>query len=125
MAKRTRNQNGKQGQTPIYSNGRVVGYVKAGVFYKSISGSKHFLHKPPAIAFDISTLNDAEKAGAVRVEVYDRETRTTYRATLAHVLDKGFTFNRGWGEQIALPFEGWTKHTKGKPSQPGLFGGVA
>ena len=125
MSKRTRNGSSKQGQTPIYSGSHVVGRVEAGVFHKSVSGSKHFLQKPPGIAFDVSSLNDAGKAGAVHVEVYDKETRTTYRATLAHVLEHGRTFNRGYGEQIVLTFEGWTKRTKGAPSQPGLFGGVA
>lgn len=121
--KNSRTVTKKQGE-PIYSGARVVGHVKAGIFHKVVSGSKHFLQKPPGIAFDVSSLKAAQAAGAVHVEVYDRETRTTYRASIAHVLENGFSFNRGWGEQIALPFEGWIKHTKGAPVQPGLFGGV-
>jgi len=120
--KNTNSKGKKQGQTPIYCGSRVVGYVKAGVFYKSVSGSKHFIQKPPKIAFDISTLKDAEKAGAVRVEVYDRETQTTYKATIAHIWECGGYENRGYGEQWALNMDGWIKHQKGAPVQPSLFG---
>jgi hypothetical protein len=119
--KNTNSKGKKQGQTPIYCGSRVVGYVKAGVFYKSVSGSKHFKTIPPGIAFDISTLKDAEKVGAVRVEVYDRETQTTYKASIARIWERGKKFNQNYGEQIELRFVDWVKHTKGAPVQPSLF----
>ncbi len=90
--------------TPIYSNGRVVGEVRGdGYFQKHVRGSIHFLRKPPAIAFDLATLDAAERAGAHSVEIFDDETGLHYRSTLRRVRVKGFRAARGYGEQVALP----------------------
>jgi hypothetical protein len=101
--------------TPIYSGARVVGKVTGGVFVKTVAGSAHFLRKPPAIAFDVSSLDDAERAGAVQVQVTDRETGRIYRAPLALVRSAGFAVNRGYGAQWALPLCYWS--VDGKPPQ--------
>jgi hypothetical protein len=115
----SKNANSKS--EPVYAGGRVVGQVRNGTFYKSIAVN-HYLRKPPAIAFSLDSLQQAEQAGAVRVEVRDRETGTIYRATLAHIRERGFSVNRaGFEPQIALPLDGWTKQTKGAPMQPSLF----
>jgi hypothetical protein len=97
---------------------RVVGRVQGDTFHKSIAPN-HYLTTPPAIAFDISTLEDAEQAGAVWVEVKDRVTKTKYKAKISHIWEKGFGLNRNWGEQIALPMDGWIK--SGQPIQERLF----
>ncbi len=102
-------------RTPIYSGARVVGYVAGGVFHKTITGSLHLLRVPPAIAFDVSSLDDAERAGADRVEVKDRESGRVYRAPLALVRSAGFPVNRGHGAQWALPLSYWS--VDGKPPQ--------
>jgi hypothetical protein len=110
-------------EIPIHaSNGRVIGRVRGDTFWKSIKGSRHILQKPPSIAFDVCTLDQAEQAGAERVQVTDCETGTIYRATTAHIREKGFAFNRGWGHQIALSLDGWTKTRKGGGLQLPLFG---
>lgn len=95
--------------SPIYVNGKVVGRVVGGVFFKSVRGSAHFLRVPPAIAFDVSSLDDAEKAGARGVSVVDKETGTTYQATMKVIREDGFPVNRGHGSQIALPMDKWVK----------------
>jgi hypothetical protein len=87
---------------PIFCGSRVIGQVTGDVFYKVISGSKHFLRQPPAIAFDISTLDDAENVGARLLEVKDRETGRVYRASLALVRSVGFPVNRGFGNQVGV-----------------------
>lgn len=113
--------------TQIYSgNGKVIGKVKGDTFTKSIRGSVHFLRRPPAIAFDVSTIDQAAEAGAVRVRVVDSETGTVYQTTIDHIREKGFTFNRGFGEQIALTLEGWTRTRRGRLPvlQPALFKGM-
>ncbi len=107
---------------PVFSEtGRVIGKVEHDTFKKNIQGSKHILHTPPAIGFDVYALEQAEQAGAVRVQVYDKETRTTYRATMRQVWELGVKLNRGYGRQIALPLSAWEKRTPGKPSQKALF----
>jgi len=117
------NKTGGRKPIPIHAGGHIVGQVKNGVFSKTVTGSRHFLKVPPAIALSVDSLHQAQAVGAFDVAIYDKETRTTYRASIAHILENGFELNRGFGLQIALPFEGWTKQTKGAYMQQGLFGG--
>lgn len=95
--------------TNIYARGKVVGAVRDGEFRKTLSSSKHFLRKPPAIAFDISTLRDAQDAGAILVTVVDRDTGSIYQADLDDIFDYGFSLNRGYGHQLALNLNSWKK----------------
>ena len=93
--------------TPIRAGGHVVGKVKGTTFYKSVFGSRHFLRIPPAICFDVKSLKDAERVGAVYAEVDDRETGKVYHAPIRSIWERGFKVNRGFGEQIALPLGLW------------------
>lgn len=95
--------------TTISIGNRIVGIVQNGVFLKRVNASVHFLRRPPAIAFDVSSLKDAEKAGAHIVKVVDKETGVEYEADLSIILDKGFELDRGHGTQIALPLGKWHK----------------
>jgi hypothetical protein len=101
--------------TPIRVGGRVVGKVEGDTFYKSLDGSRHFLRIPPAICFDVQSLKEAERAGAVYTEVTDRETGRAYRASIRSIWENGFKVNRGFGEQISLPFDKW--QVVGEPLQ--------
>lgn len=85
----------------------LVGWVSDETFYKTILGSKHLLRRPRAIAFDVSTLEDAEEAGARFVDVKDNETGTIYRTHIKMIWLHGFKLNRGFGDQQALPLEYW------------------
>jgi hypothetical protein len=107
----------------IYIAGKIVGYVANDTFYKRFAGSKHMLRKPPAIAFDVSSLEQAKAAGAEVVKVTDKETGITYTATILHIFAKGKKFNRGYGEQIYLAMNGWTRRGKGIATQRTLFEG--
>lgn len=109
---------------PVYASGRVVGYVRKGTFFKTIAAN-HYLRKPPAIAFSVDSLDQAEQAGAVWVQVKDRETGVIYRATIEHIRSRGFAVNRGFEPQIALSLDGgWIVQRKGAPVQLDLFGGA-
>lgn len=103
--------------TPIYVAGRdkPIGYVRGGCFRKTIQGSKHLLRVPPAVAFDLSTLDDAERAGAKTVEVTDSESGHVYSAPLALLREKGFKVARGFGSQWALTLIHWA--VNGQPSE--------
>jgi hypothetical protein len=130
--------------TPIYAPGRrhPIGHVVGGAFVKYIAFSKHTLRQPRAIAFDASTLDDAERAGASVAEIHDTETGAVYTATIATIRRGGFPVRRGFGNQWALTLEHWSRN--GAPSeaehqaqtqaakanaaawrQAGLFGGGA
>lgn len=92
--------------TLIYVGSKVVGRVLGDTFQKTIR-KDHFLQKPPAIAFDIDSLYKAEQAGAVKVQVTDRDSGQIYSALLSLIRSKGFLLNRGYGDQIALPMHEW------------------
>jgi hypothetical protein len=110
--------------TPIFAGGRLIGKVQGDTFYKSIR-KNHYLRRPPAIAFDIESLDQAEQAGADKVQVTDREDGTTYISTIEHIRTRGNVFNRGYGDQIYLVLDGWIKQKPGGRLQMSLFGGAA
>jgi hypothetical protein len=85
----------------------VIGKVEGEAFVKYVNGSRHFLRIPPAICFDVTSLKDAERAGAVYVEVIDRETSKSYRVMIRFIWEYGFKVNGGFGDQIALRFDKW------------------
>jgi hypothetical protein len=131
---RTRRQPGRRQTGAIYVGARVVGHVTGDTFHKTIMGSKHMLRQPKAIAFDASTLADAEAAGAAYCEVHDGESGHNYRTTIAHIRAKGFSLSRGFGVQIALVLAQWTVDGRPpaappppaeRPQQLALFGGGA
>jgi len=96
-------------RTPIRCNAKIIGDVRGETFYKNLIASKHFLRVPRAIAFDVSSLTDAERAGARCVQVTDIETSRIYRQSIATIRAKGFRVARGYGEQIALALEFWNR----------------
>lgn len=85
---------------PIYrSDGRVIGEVGGTVFQKHVRGSTHFPREPRSVGFDVSSLRDAERAGAETILVIDDETDTEYRTTFRHFWRKSFAVKRGYGDQ--------------------------
>jgi hypothetical protein len=97
-------------KTPVYREDgrRVVGYVRGDTFYKTLSGSKHFLRQPPAILFDIQSLESAQRYGAKNVQVKDRETGKIYRAPIALIWEKAIYKDYGFGAQVGLCLKDWT-----------------
>jgi hypothetical protein len=87
--------------------GRVVGVVKQHELVKKVQQSKHLLRSPRGWAIDAYALSIARTLGAVGVRVEDTETGKTYRADLATIDAHGWQFDRGHGEQIALPIHYW------------------
>ncbi|MFN8493995.1 MAG: hypothetical protein U0350_40730 [Caldilineaceae bacterium] len=102
---------------PIFVAGRPkpIGHVTGHTFTKSVAASKHFLTKPHAIALDLQSLADAQRAGATLVQITDSETHNTYSAAVTLIYDHGFRFNRGFGNQIALDLLYWSLN--GQPSE--------
>lgn len=127
--------------TPIYLPGssKPIGHVSGLFFRKNIVGSRHILRKPPAIAFDRTTLDDAERAGATHVSVTDTETGRTYVSAIKTIRRCGFTVARGHGNQIALTLDRYSidraqpqaerqaaaTNQERKELQLDLFGGAA
>jgi len=103
----------RKARMPIMGNhGRVVGHVVGNVFYKVLSGSKHFLQVPPSIAFDSKSLHDAFREGAEIVRIKDKETGTVYESHINTIMAQGFKINRGHGKQIAHLIKDWNIRSK-------------
>lgn len=100
--------------TPIYVSGRIVGEVRGDTFHKSVRRN-HQLTTPAAWALDVASLRDAERAGAVRVELRDRERGLIWRATIATIRKLGQPIDRGFGAQLALVLPYWTTT---RPDEP-------
>lgn len=105
---------------PIRVGKRMVGVVRGSYFVKNVHGSKHFMRIPPAIAFDLSSIKNAEDNGAIVAMIVDKETGREYFSYIKYIYEKGFKFNRGYGEQIALAMEYWTSREE-LSSQARLF----
>ena len=108
--------------TPILVGKVCVGVVEGQVFHKNVIGSKHMLRRPPAWAFDLETLDQAEQAGARWVRVRDAETGREYEAAIAYIRAKGFDVNRGHGRQVALPLGEWKLKAEGELVQEEMWG---
>jgi hypothetical protein len=105
---------------PIFAGRKVIGKVQGGVFYKTIR-SKHMLKVPPAIANDVSALEDAANAGANFVCITNKDSGITYTTTMQQILNEGVKFNRGFGEQIFLTLDEWQKSGANVARQFELF----
>jgi hypothetical protein len=93
--------------TNIWVGNHIVGAVRGGEFIKKVKGSRHFLRKPPSIAFDLNSIEEARTCGANSVRIIDKETGKIYQAFISTIFAKGFQVNRGYGKQIGLEFRYW------------------
>lgn len=96
---------------PIKYKGRTVATVKDGVLHKTMSRSKDWLRKPPAIAFNTTVLEQARRAGAQAIEIEERDNGEVWRVDMAiplDFLDRGKAVDRGQGPQVLVPLKDWT-----------------
>jgi hypothetical protein len=109
---------------PIFAGSKVIGGVQGDTFHKTIK-NKHILKVPPAIANDVSALEDAAKAGASKVCITNKDNGVTYTTSIERIFRKGKRFNRDYGEQIFLPLGEWQKQGANIARQYTLFAEVA
>ncbi len=88
--------------------GRTVAEITDKLLKKHIYKSKHFLRKPPAIAFDLEIIEAARAAGVERVEAHEDEDKKLYSVDLDRFVKSSIVIDRGAGPQLALPLEYWT-----------------
>lgn len=96
---------------PITVGGKVSGFVRPErrEYYRRVEGSRHFLRKPAGITNDLAALAEAERLGADRVRIVDSETGIEYMCAIPIIYDYGTHIDRGFGKQIALPFQYWIR----------------
>lgn len=113
----------------IWSEGGVVVAAvydsDAGKYlYKTVSGKKHFLRRPPSIAFDEVVIAKAKELGATHIMVLDKEDGTVYKCSVTQFEAGALHLDRGFGKQMALPMGKWNQPEaeEAKPdAQPSLF----
>ena len=92
----------------IIVKNKKVGFVSGNTFFKRVKASKHFLKKPPAIAFDVVSLDIAMEYGADKIRVLDTENDVIYSATIQDVLTNGWEINyKNFGKQVAMVKSKW------------------
>lgn len=104
----------------IYYNkrGQVIGSDNGIVLRKRASASRHFLQKPPAIAWDVEVIEKAKTRGTTTLEVEDMDSGQVYYCQLNTIYTHGFRFDRGHGRQIGLTLKYWQHRN---PLQSSLF----
>lgn len=96
---------------PITVGNKVSGFYmeRSNTYYRRIEGSRHFLKKPAGIANDLAALAEAERLGADRCRIVDSETGCEYTCIIPIIREYGTLIDRGFGQQLALPFQYWVK----------------
>ena len=89
------------------TDGRIVASVEDDILHKRVSAKKHMLKKPPSWAFDATLIDDAVKAGATRIEVFDSDSRLTYGVSVRLFRAEAFRVNRQHNKQLALHIKYW------------------
>ena len=89
-------------------NGRIVFVVDGQVLKKDISGSRHLLKQPPAIAIDLDEY-DARRPAFDLLEVFDKETGVTYSISAESFDSYRVPFDRGFGRQYFVVLGRWRK----------------
>jgi len=95
----------------IFVGNKKVGIVKDGVFIKMVHSSRHFMHDPvEMIAFDISSLNQAVRAGARTICIVDLDTGKEYYTHIDYLKENGkYLKDYGYGKQIGMNLDLWSK----------------
>lgn len=94
----------------ISVNGKEIccGEVIGVTFKKFLRGSRHFVRKPPCIAFSVESIEKAERLGATEILVVDKEDQVAYKCGIQTLKAKGFKQARGrFEEQWFLPVSVW------------------
>jgi hypothetical protein len=112
----------------IKVRGRTVGETRLDrVFQKRISFQKHLYRKYNGIGFEVSSIEDAEKAGAIWAEIHNLDDHKIYHTALSLVRSAGrYVEHAGYGAQLVLPLKYWQSGpvSKDGPAQMPLLPGV-
>jgi hypothetical protein len=89
------------------NNNKVIGEYDGETFKKKVKRSIHFMRNFGAWGVDKSVIEDIKDCKSI--EIYDTESKTTFKVPYKVFLDKGFAKNFGYGMQIFLPEKYWEK----------------
>ncbi|MCL6447591.1 MAG: hypothetical protein K6U04_05465 [Armatimonadetes bacterium] len=86
---------------------KIIGYIENHVFKKNVCKSKHFFTNYSAWAIQEEAIPILRKHNVKLIEIYDKESGTTYRTSLDTFLSYSFVKNWGYGRQLFLPLKFW------------------
>jgi hypothetical protein len=89
-------------------NGRVVGQIDADLWLRKRVRLAYQLRSPKAWALDANHLTRLRALGGRGVELRD-DQGTTWTASLAAFDQYGFPVERGYGQQVGLKLERWSR----------------
>ena len=89
-------------------NGRTVFVVDGRVIKKDISGSRHLLKQPDAIAIDGDEY-DSRRTTFDSLNIFDKETGVTYGISAESFDRYRVPFDRGFGRQYYVVLGRWRK----------------
>lgn len=88
------------------NNPKVISGIQYESILRSEASEKRILRNPPAIAWDRDVIALADRNGVEILEVYIRDTQTTYRTTLTNLYNNGRIQTR-FGAQWVLSLKYW------------------
>ena len=95
---------------PIYLyDGRRIGYLLDGQFYKVVKRSEHFLRKPPAIAIDEEVFCETIEPRCQTIVVLECEREEVWQVSVTTFSRYYLRLNRGHGTQRALCLKWWRR----------------
>lgn len=80
---------------------------KQTIVLEKVCRQRHLLRVPPAIAYDLSILRQAESFGVELLECREFETKVIYRISFAKFISRSFLVNRGYGPQRGCELINW------------------
>lgn len=90
----------------IYNyNGKIVGNLHKGTFYKSVDSRKHFMKLLNSYAIQKSIYDDLKKNGLEKVEVFETNKKKRHLSTVEDWETYGVVQDFGGGLQIFLPLK--------------------
>lgn len=88
-------------------SGIAIGELDGDCLVKTVRSSAHMLRNPRGWTWDVAVLDDAREAGATWTRIHDEDTGRVYTASLEAFEEYGKKIDRGYGEQVCLPFKYW------------------
>jgi len=114
--------NGEKEKRLVKLNGKCIGELKDGVFYKTVVGHRHQLRHPPAWAIQADVFDKLIKPNATKIVIKDKESGIEYHCSVESFCRLRGELDRGFGRQYFLTLNHWERHGNGH-RQLSLWGG--
>lgn len=106
----------------VYStDGRIIGTIEGGIYFKSVSARLHQLRRPPAWAVDAAAFDKDIAPHCRGIVITDLDSGKRYSTSIVAFLSRRISLNRGFGKQYALALRWWDELAPGQTVLPGVL----